>query len=186
MEDERAGALGCGCALLPGLLLGVVIYVLVGLVARAPSPVGVAQAAMPEGRVSVALSEEYLGRLIAASLGDGPIEGVEVDALPGNELVIRGQATMTVLGREMGLPVSFRLGVAALDGNLELRLLSSELPGGMEAPQATAMVHPLLARLTGNLQGELERALGPGWRIIDIRTDAGSVMLLLAGPEGEL
>ncbi|NPV07532.1 MAG: hypothetical protein HPY83_06155 [Anaerolineae bacterium] len=185
MDNERSGALGCGCALLPGLLLGVVVYVLVGLVAREPSPVGADRATIAEDRVSVALSEEYLGRLVSASLAGGPLQGIEVEAMPGNELVIRGQATMTVLGRELGLPVSFRLGVTVRDGNLEFRLLSSELPGGMDATEATAMTHPLLARLAGSLQVELERALGSGWCMEEIRTEADSVVLVLVGPEAE-
>jgi hypothetical protein len=67
------------------------------------------------------------------------------------------------------------------DGRITLDLVDSELPGGMDEAQATGLVRPFLARIAGNLQRELERALGPGWRGEDIVTAEESVILLLAG-----
>jgi hypothetical protein len=181
VEDERSGALGCGCALVPGLVLGVLIFALVGLVGRPPAPAIVSQTNPGPARVSVALSEEYMGRLVHASLGGGPLEGLEVDASPGNKLAVRGQVTVSVLGRDVGLPISFGFSVRLQDGRITLDLVDSELPGGMDEAQATGLVRPFLARIAGNLQRELERALGPGWRVEDIVTDEESVILLLAG-----
>lgn len=180
MEDERSGALGCGCALVPGLLLGVAVFVLVGLLAQ-PRPAQVAgQGTSDDTRVTVSLSEEYIGRLVSAALGGGLLEGMQADVMPGNELAVRGQASVSVLGREVGMPISFRLRVAVRDGHLELDLVSGELPVGMGGSEVQAMARPVLARLAANLQGEMERALGPGWQVDDILTDDHSVILILA------
>ena len=130
MEEDRSGPVGCGCALLPGLALGVVLFVVVALLAGPVTPVGHAVAESTGDHVSVGLSEEYLGRLVEASLGGGPLGGIEVEARPGNELMVRGQASVSVLGREMGLPVSFRVRVAVQNGSLSLALAESTLPAG--------------------------------------------------------
>jgi len=183
LDDDRAGPLGCGCALLPGLILGLVVFLAVGLM-LAPDVGARSGASTSDGvRMSVSLSEEYLGRLVAASLGGGPIEGVEVDARPGNELAVRGSVVVSVLGRELGLPLSFQVRVTLQDEAIRLYMPEDGAPAGMDAAQL-ASVNPMLLRMAINLQREMERAVGSGWTIEAIETDEDSVVLVLHGDGG--
>lgn len=183
MDDERAGPLGCGCALVPGLVLGLILFAAVALVlAPGAAPQSVA-AAPDDARVTVSLSEDYLGRLVAASLGSGPLQGVEVDARSGNELVVRGQVVVNVLGREVGLPISFGVRVEVQNGAIRLLLPDDDEPAGMDAAQI-ASINPMLLRMAINLQREMERAVGPGWTVESIETTEDSVVLVMSGDGG--
>lgn len=175
--------MGCGCALLPGLALGLVLFAAVAL-ALGPTEAPSALAAPEDGTsMTVALSEEYLSRLVVASLGGGPLEGVEVDAQPGNLLAVRGQVVVKALGRTLGIPVSFEVQASVRGGALSLALSENSLPAGMDAAQ-TASLSPMLVRMAVNLQREMERALGGRWNMEAIATDEESVIITLSKPGG--
>ncbi len=144
--------------------------------AEAPTALAAQQ---EESSMTVALSEEYLSRLIVASLGGGPLEGVEVDAKPGNLLVVRGQVVVKALGRTLGMPVSFEVQASVRDGTLSLALSENSLPAGMDAAQ-TASLSPMLVRMAVTLQREMERALGGRWNMETIVTEEDSVIITLS------
>jgi len=183
VDDDRAGPWGCGCALLPGLALGMVLFAAAALVLGPAEAPGALAAPQDGSSMTVALSEEYLSRLVVAALGGGPFEGVEVDAQPGNLLAVRGQVVVKALGRTLGMPVSFEVKVAVRDGTLSLALSDKSLPSGMDASQ-TASLSPMLVRMAVNLQREMERALGGGWTMSGIATDEESVIVTLSRPGG--
>jgi len=179
VQDDRTGALGCGCALLPGLILGVIIYGVVGFgTASAPPP-----ASPPtDGSMQVALSEPYLSEVISQMLRQEAETEWRVNVQPGEVVQLQGQVAVTVFGRELSAPVGMKLGVGVEAGRLRLTLLEAQLPSGSDASSISALVNPLLVQADRQLDAEVARFLGNDWALVGVRsTDAELILLVSRG-----
>lgn len=178
MADDRNGATGCGCAIIPGLLLGVVVYAAVGLVLgkAAASPV-------QSSGLRIALPAPYLARLVAESVKDERIAAWQVSVRPGEDIEMEAQVTVQAFGQTMVLPARFLFHAEAKNGHLVLKLKDAKLPGGQDATAASTMVAPLAAAADDLLQKEIARDLGGGWTLSGVSSGDGALVLELQ-PEG--
>ena len=175
MDEDRSGALGCGCALPIGLVLGLVAFALIGTLAGSP-----ASASDPAaGGVTLALSERYLGSAMESVGGASEASGWRLDVLPDNQLALLGMVTATAFGREMSLPVRLLLTIAAVDGSIKFSLASAELPGGVDAATVTGLVSPLLTAASAELEAGIASALGPDWRVVGLSSSDDEVLVYL-------
>ncbi|MHB0879134.1 MAG: hypothetical protein ACYC5O_24105 [Anaerolineae bacterium] len=175
MDEDRSGALGCGCALPLGLVLGLVAFALIGTLSGSPA----AAATTGPGAMTLALSEAYLGSALGSlsTTADGP--AWQLDVLPDGQLALQGMVTASALGREMSLPVRLLLSATAVDGEVQFALTSAELPGGVDAATATGMVSPLLSAASSELQARLASTLGPTWSVSAVSTNDSEMLLIL-------
>jgi len=179
--EDRSGPLGCSCALLPGIILGVVLYVGVGLL------IAPASESIPDesnaGVVSarVALSEDYLSDIVSAMISSGPTTGWSVDIQPGEEMVFSSQVTAKAFGSEIALPVSIRVRVHYQGGDLRLVPVEMKLPGGIDPTVGANSVNPILESVADKFRSEMLRATGGVWDIEAIHTTDRALVLSLTG-----
>lgn len=182
MSDDRGGSFGCGCALVPGLVLGLILYALIGLMSG-PPPV-VAQAAPAAPSLRLALSETYLSGLLDEMTRADGIEAWQVDVRPQGELRLQAQVKASAFGREMALPMRMTVVAGAADGLLDLALVEAEVPGGTDEAEARQTLEPLLATVGRQFQATLAGVVGGDGRITEVVTTDTELVLLLQG-EGD-
>ena len=158
--------------------MGLLAYLLVGALSGHPEAVTEPDG-QPKEQVRLALAETYMQRVAESMIEDQPIGGWQVDARPGNEIELKGQITAEAFGREIGLPVSFRLGISVASGEVSLVLLEAKLPGGVDAAEAGAALSPLLAQVSRSFQEEIAAAVGPGWSLAEVTTTEEELVLVL-------
>lgn len=177
MEDDRSGALGCGCALPIGLVMGLVAFALVGALAGGPPPASTGGS----DSVTLAMSESYLSAALTSVTGVPELAGWEADVLPDNRIALLGIVEVEAFGQDMGLPVRVVLLATAAGGSVELSLESAQVSGAVDATAATGLVGPLLATVNDELEARLASSLGPSWRVISVSSSDDELLVHLAG-----
>ena len=180
MRDDRSSALGCGCAVIPGLLLGLVFYALVGLIAGKPAAAPSVPAIAGPGEVRVALSEPYLSRVLSEMIDPSAESEWQVNVLPNQQVHLQGQVMVSAFGKEIAIPLGLLLRLDMVGGNLRLTLVEAEVPGELDAAKITSLVNPMLDLASQQFQLELAHLVGSGWRLIGVNTTETEVNLLLA------
>lgn len=175
MDDERQGVLGCGCALLPGLVLGVFLYVAAGVLLASHN------AALPkgEGNISISLSEDYLAQMARESIRNDLVDDWFVDVRPDKTLRLEGRVSTGLLGRSISLPIVMVLEVAAEAGTLHLTLREAQIPGAEDPASTEATMLPFLDQLNASLQNEIRRLFGSEWKLVDVMATDESLTLQL-------
>ena len=185
VRDDRGSALGCGCAVLPGLVLGVALYALVGLEAGRPTSIPPVPSGTDQAEVRVALSEPYLSRALSEVADPTGESSWQVDVLPAGELRVQGQVTVKALGTNIGVPLTLLIRVAVANGQLGLTLIEADLPVELDATKLAAVVNPVLDLASRQFQLQLAQMVGEGWRLARVETTEAEVELVLAPGAGQ-
>jgi hypothetical protein len=143
------GLLGCAGGILTGLLGGVILLLAASLVLALNTPVSSATNAGAEPDVRLTVREEALNKF-AQNSTDVP---VQLDLLPGNQVSMQANTTVSAFGVTLPVLMSGLFGVQITpQSSLEVRLIKANV-SGVDLPQDTlaASFNEPLAAINQNL-----------------------------------
>jgi len=127
-SSPGCGLLGCAGGVLIGLFGGGLFLILLSFMMALNTPIAPATSAASSGPdLRLTIQEDALNRLVSASIED--VEHARVDIVPGNQVSLALETTVSAFGRTIPLQITGIFGLELIDQALHVRLIDSQVAG---------------------------------------------------------